>query len=59
MENEFFQWVANTSGTSILVLMGMYKMWNGTGKKIHEINKTVNSMDKRLVRVETKLEVED
>ena len=56
MENEFIQWVANTGGTSVVVLVGMYKMWNGTVKQVAEIKDTVVEIDKRLVRVETKLE---
>lgn len=49
MESELLQWMASTGGTSGIILIGMWKMWNGTGKRIIEI-------DKRLVRVETKLE---
>lgn len=56
MENELVQWVLSTGGTSGIILVGMYKMWNGTSKKIVEIKDTVNKIDKRLVRVETKLE---
>ena len=55
METELFAWAANTGGTSVIILVGMWKMWNGTGKKIVQINKTVLDIDKRLVRVETKL----
>ena len=58
MESEIFQWAMNTGGTSVIILVGMYKMWNGTSKKIVQIKDTVNEIDKRLVRVETKLEVE-
>ena len=56
MESELFQWVVSTGGTSGVILAGMWTMWNGTGKKISRINNTVIEIDKRLVRVETKLE---
>ena len=56
MESELFQWVLSTGGTSGVILVGMWTMWNGTGKKISRINSTVIEIDKRLVRVETKLE---
>ena len=56
MESELFQWVLSTGGTSGVILLGMYGMWNGTGKKISQIKDTVVEIDKRLVRVETKLE---
>ena len=59
METELFSWAVNTGGTSVVILVGMWKLWNGTVKKVSHINKTVIDIDKRLVRVETKLEVGD
>ena len=59
METELFTWAVNTGGTSVIILLGMWKMWNGTSKKISQTNTTVIDIDKRLVRVETKLEVEE
>ena len=56
MESEIFQWAVNTGGTSVSVLFGIWKMWNGTGKQIVEIKNTVGEIDKRIVSVETKLE---
>lgn len=56
MESELLQWVFSSGGTGGVILVGMYKMWNGTGKKIVEIQTTVVGIDKRLIRVETKLE---
>ena len=59
METELFTWAINTGGTSVIILVGMWKLWNGTVKKVSQIKDTVIDIDKRLVRVETKLEVEE
>ena len=59
METELFTWAINTGGTSVVILVGMWKLWNGTVKKVSQIKDTVIDIDKRLVRVETKLEVEE
>ncbi len=52
-------WLYNTGGTSGVILLGMWKMWNGTSKRIRNIEVIVTANDKRLVRVETKLGLEE
>ena len=57
MEPEFLAWLYNTGGTSGVILLGMWKMWNGTSKRIRNTETIVTGIDNRLVRVETILEV--
>ncbi|KKL70676.1 hypothetical protein LCGC14_2102530 [marine sediment metagenome] len=59
MESELLAWLYQTGGTSGVILLGMWKMWNGTSKRIRNIEVIVTANDKRLVRVETKLGLEE
>ncbi len=59
MEAELFSLISQVGGTSGILLIGMWKMWNGTSKRIKNTETLVTSMDKRLVRIETVLEINE
>lgn len=53
---EMLETLMQGGGVSAIVLVGMYRMWNGSTKRIIGIADKVEAIDKRLLRLEIKFE---
>ena len=51
--------LVETGGTPAIVLLVIWRWWNGTSKRIDGITKKINEIVTRLVRIETILEERD
>lgn len=56
---EVWQSIAQTGGTPLLVLLGIKFLWNGTGKRIQNVEDRVQKIHDAIVRLEARFEAED
>lgn len=55
---ELMQWAMNQGPLGLLVVLGVKWVWNGTSKRLTNIETSVASIDKRLLRIEVHQGVE-
>lgn len=56
---EVWQALAQTGSAPVLIGLFMWKLWNGTGKRVQGIEERVQKIHDSMVRLEARFEAED
>lgn len=53
---EVWQALAQVGGVPVLIMVGVWKLWNGTGKRVERIETRVQAIHDSVVRLEARLD---
>lgn len=56
---EVWQAIAQVGGTPVLIMFGVWKLWNGTGKRVQRVEERVQQIHDSMVRIEARFDAQD